>query len=106
MAYTDAQRETLLKMLEFNLSLVFDYMDAEAKAQKEEQLGYFIDSAIEFIEREGVTLDYSSIGDLILITMYASHLYNKRNDGVAIMPRALRYNLNNRVLQEKVNEDV
>lgn len=106
MAYTDAQKETLLKMLEMNLSLNFDYMDAEAKEQKEEQLGYYIDAAIDFIEREGVTVDYESIGDLILITMYASYLYDKRNDGVSIMPRALRYNLNNRVLQEKVNANV
>lgn len=105
MAYTEQQKATLLKMLEFNLSLIFDYMDAEAKEQKETQLGYYIDSAIVFIEREGITLDYEDVGDLMLVTMYAAFLYEKRNDGVSVMPRALRYNLNNRVLQEKVNED-
>ena len=103
MAYTDTEKQTLLSMLEMNLGLIFDYMDVEAKAQKETQLGYYIDSAIEFIEREGVTLDYGSTGDLMLVTMYSSFLYEKRNDGVSVMPRALRYNLNNRVLQEKVN---
>ena len=104
MAYTDDQRNTLLSMLEMNLGLIFDYMDEEAKLQKETQLGYYIDSAIEFIEREGVSLNYDSMGDLMLVTMYAAYLYEKRNDGVSVMPRALRYNLNNRVLQEKVND--
>lgn len=103
MAYTEEQKNTLLTMLKYNLEIITDYMDAEAKAQKETQLGYYIDSAIEFIEREGVTLNYSNVGDLMLITMYGSYLYDKRNDGVSVMPRALRYNLNNRVFQEKVN---
>lgn len=104
MAYTDNQFSTLLVMLEANLELIMDYMDAEAKAQKETQLSYYIDAAIEFIEREGITLDYDKMGDLMLVTMYASYLYDKRHDGVSIMPRALRYNLNNRLFQEKANE--
>lgn len=104
MAYTNEQKATLLKMLEYNLELIFDYMDAEAKAQKEEQLGYYIDSAIKFIEREGVKLDYTDIGDNMLITMYASYLYDKRMDGVSVMPRALRINLNNRLFQQKIHE--
>lgn len=103
MAYTETEKEALLSMLEMNLGLIFDYMDAEAKGQKEMQLGYYIDAAIEFIEREGISLNYESQGDLMLITMYSAFLYEKRNDGVSVMPRALRYNLNNRVLQEKVN---
>lgn len=105
MAYTEEQRATLLTMLEYNLGLIFDYMDAEAKEQKETQLGYYMDAAIEFIEREGITLDYESTGDNMLVVMYASYLYEKRNDGVSIMPRALRYALNNRVFQQKVNQN-
>lgn len=104
MAYTDTQRNTLLAMLESNLEMIMDYMDAEAKAQKETQLTYYIDASIEFIEREGITLNYDNIGDLMLVTMYASYLYDKRHDGVSIMPRALRYNLNNRLFQEHLNE--
>ena len=102
MAYTNDQLQTLLTMLEYNLELIFDYMDATAKAQKEQQLTYYIDASIQFIETEGITIDYTKIGDLMLITMYASYLYEKRNDGVSVMPRALRYNLNNRLFQEKV----
>ena len=103
MAYTDEQKATLITMLKYNLEIITDYMDAEAKLQKETQLGYYVDSAIAFIEREGITLNYADIGDLMLITMYAAYLYDKRNDGVSVMPRALRYNLNNRVFQEKLD---
>ena len=101
MAYTEEQKATLLQMLEYNLELIFDYMDQEAKDQKETQLGYYIDAAIEFIEREGIVIDYAKTGDNMLITMYASYLYEKRNDGVSVMPRALRINLNNRLFQQK-----
>ena len=104
MAYTNTQLETLITMLEYNLEIITDYMDTDAKAQKEAQLTQYIDSAISFIEREGVTLDYNDVGDLMLITMYAAYLYDKRADGVSVMPRALRYNLNNRVFQENVND--
>ena len=100
---TDAQKQTLLTMLEYNLEIIMDYMDVDAKTQKETQLGYYIDAAVDFIEREGVTIDYEKIGDLMLITMYAQYLYDKRMDGVSVMPRALRYELNNRLFQEKAN---
>ena len=103
MAYTDEQKTTLITMLKYNLEIITDYMDAEAKQQKETQLGYYVDSAIAFIEREGITLNYANVGDLMLITMYAAYLYDKRNDGVSVMPRALRYNLNNRLFQEHLN---
>lgn len=102
--YTETQKKTLLVMLERNLELILDYMDAEAKEQKENQLIFYIDSAIAFIEREGITLDYDDVGDLMLVTMYSQYLYDKRMDGVSVMPRALRYNLNNRLFQGKLNE--
>lgn len=105
MAYTEEQKTVLLTMLEHNLELIFDYMDEDARTQKETQLGYYIDSAISFIEREGVTIDYEDVGDEMLIVMYASYLYEKRNDGVSVMPRALRYNLNNRVFKEKIGDN-
>lgn len=104
MAYTDTQFNTLITMLEYNLEIITEYMDADAKLQKETQLGYYLDSAIEFIEREGVVLDCDSPGDLMLIVMYASFLYEKRNDGVSVMPRALRYNLNTRLFKQKVTD--
>lgn len=101
---TDDQMTALLTMLKYNLGIITDYMDQEAKEQKEEQLSNYINASVEFIEREGITLDYTKVGDLMLITMYSQYLYDKRMDGVSVMPRALRYELNNRVFQEKVND--
>ena len=106
MAYTDT--ETLLTMLESNLELILDYMDEESKAKKETELTQYLESAKEFIEREGVILEDTQ-GDAQLIVMYANWLYDKRNatvsrDSSGAMPRSLRWNLNNRLFSQKVNE--
>lgn len=101
---TDDQMTALLTMLKYNLGIITDYMDQEAKEQKEAQLENYINASVEFIERQGITLDYNAMGDLMLVTMYSQYLYDKRMDGVSVMPRALRYELNNRVFQEKVND--
>ena len=98
---TNQQKQTLLTMLKYNLEMSMEYMDDQARAQKETQLGQYIDSAIEFIRREGITLNLDDIGDLMLVTMYSQFLYDKRMDGVSVMPRGLRYNLNNRLFEEK-----
>ena len=99
---TNEQMAALLVMLEANLEIFTDWMDADAKAKKETELSQYIESAISFIEREGITLDLDDVSDDMLVTMYANYLYDKRKDGVAIMPRVLRYNLNNRLFQEKL----
>lgn len=101
---TDDQMTALLTMLKYNLGIITDYMDQEAKEQKEAQLQNYINASVDFIERQGITLDYGAMGDMMLITMYSQYLYDKRMDGVSVMPRALRYELNNRVFQEKVND--
>lgn len=101
---TNEQMAEMLTMLKNNLELITDYMDAESRAAKEEELKVYLNSSIDFIEREGITLDYS-ISDELLVVMYASWLYDKRKDGVAIMPRMLRYNLNNRLFEEKVGSN-
>lgn len=99
---TNEQMASLLVMLEANLEIFTDWMDADAKAKKETELSQYIVSAISFIEREGIVLDLDDVSDDMLVTMYANYLYDKRKDGVAIMPRVLRYNLNNRLFQEKL----
>ena len=99
-------KAVLLKMLENNLELYLSYYDSEAKERKENELMTYIQASIRFIEREGITLDLEDIGDNTLVVMYASWLYDKRKDGVAIMPRMLRYNLDNRLFDEKVKEYV
>lgn len=106
MAYTADQMNTMLCRLKSNLEIITDYMDAPAQKQKEQQLVDYLDTAIDFIEREGIKLDFSKTSECELVVMYASWLYDKRKDGVAVMPRMLRYNLNNRVFSEKVKDNV
>lgn len=103
---TDEQLKVLLAMLKNNLELITDYMDEESKNSKELELTQYLQASANFIEREGITLDYEEIDDELLVVMYASWLYDKRKDGVAIMPRMLRYNLNNRLFAQKVNNNV
>lgn len=93
----------LLTMLEYNLEIIADYMDQESRIQKETELLFYINSAKEFIRREGITLT-DSVGDAQLIVMYSAWLYERRkapesNQG---MPRMLRWNLNNRLFEEKI----
>lgn len=101
---TPEQLETLVTMLQYNEEILFDFMDEEAVAMLKTQLSQYIQTAASFIEREGITLDLEQIDDSMLVVMYASWLYDKRKDGVSIMPRMLRYNLNNRLFAQKVDE--
>ena len=102
--------DDLLVMLLSDLEIITDYMDAEAKAAKDTELMNYIETAKSFITREGITLSLDDISDCMLITMYAAWLYRKRKDSttnyqIIGMPRMLRYNLNNRLFQEKLNAD-
>ena len=101
---TQDQLDTLVTMLQYNEEILFDFMDAESVAMLKTQLAQYIQTAASFIEREGITLDLDQIDDSMLVVMYASWLYDKRKDGVSVMPRMLRYNLNNRLFAQKVDE--
>lgn len=94
----------LLDMLKMNQEILTDYMDPEAVAAKNRELGWYIGQAKEYIQREGITL-VDTIGDAGLVTMYAGWLYGRRKaaDPAAGMPRMLRWNLNNRLFQEHVS---
>ena len=95
---TDAE---LLTMLKNDLEIVTDFMDNEAKAAKDAELSGYLSSAREFITREGIDLT-ESFGDSMLLVMYASWLYSRRRaeTSYAVMPRMLRWNLNNRLLEQ------
>lgn len=81
----------LLTLVQSNLDLL------SVDATRESQLEFLIDTAIELIAREGVTLTepYTS-EDANLIVMYTSYLYRKRATDEP-MPRMLRWALNNRI---------
>lgn len=106
--YTD---EVLLTMLKQSLEIITDFMDADAKESKNTELKWYVDSAKEYITREGINIK-DTIGDAQLITMYAMWLYDKRKTTgskytsyyIQNMPRMLRWNLNNRLFQEKSHD--
>lgn len=84
---------TMLEMLKVDLGISTDVYDS--------RLSQYLTSAKDYIEREGITLDDSVISDGNLVIMYASWLWKKRDTGEG-MPRMLRWNLNNRLFNEKV----
>lgn len=102
--------ETILVMLKQGLELITEYMDAEAQRSKDQELMQYIVAAESFIEREGIDL-VDNVEDQMLVSMYAMWLYDKRKTTgskytsyyIQNMPRMLRYNLNNRLFQQKVN---
>ena len=104
--------ETILTMLKQGLEIITDYMDEESKSAKNLELMQYIETAEVFIEREGIVLK-DTVSDQMLVSMYAMWLYDKRKTTgskytsyyIQNMPRMLRYNLNNRLLQQKVRDD-
>lgn len=104
--------ETILTMLKQGLEIITDYMDDESKAAKNLELMQYVETAEVFIEREGIVLE-DTVSDQMLVSMYAMWLYDKRKTTgskytsyyIQNMPRMLRYNLNNRLLQQKVRDD-
>lgn len=104
--------ETILTMLKQGLEIITDYMDEESKEAKNLELMQYIETAEIFIEREGIVLE-DVVSDQMLVSMYAMWLYDKRKTTgskytsyyIQNMPRMLRYNLNNRLLQQKVRND-
>lgn len=98
------QLETLVTMLKVNLGINTDYMDADDKQAKELELAQYINSSVDYIEREGIILNYDVVSDNMLVVLYSNFLYDRRKDGVTLFPRALRYNLNTRLLSQKVKE--
>lgn len=104
--------ETILTMLKQGLEIITDYMDEESRTAKNLELMQYIETAEAFIEREGIVL-VDNVSDQMLVSMYAMWLYDKRKTTgskytsyyIQNMPRMLRYNLNNRLLQQKVRND-
>ena len=85
---------TLLEMLKIDLGISTNAYD--------DRLSQYLVSAGDYIAREGITIDFTQISDANLIVMYASWLWKKR-DTTESMPRMLRWNLNNRLFNEKVD---
>lgn len=101
----------ILTMLKNGLEIITDYMDATSAESKDQELLQYIQLAEAAITREGIDL-IDNVQDQMLVSMYAMWLYDKRKTTgskytsyyIQNMPRMLRYNLNNRLLQQKVQE--
>lgn len=89
--------ETILAMLKVNLQII------AGNTLQDEYLRNLIATARQMITREGIMLT-DSIEDGNLVVMYAAYLYRKRADNAPVMPRMLRYALNNRLFSQKVSE--
>ena len=86
--------------------LEFLKADLEIIPENELQDSYLlqlINSASGMIKREGISLT-DSAEDVQLVTMYAAYLYRKRATADPVMPRMLRYALNNRLFSSKMGE--
>ena len=86
---------------------------ATTSTSKDALLNNLIDLSQAAITREGITLtDPLTIEEGTLIERYAAFLYRSRKltetvaNGSVVMPRSLRYQLNNMLLQQKaaINE--
>lgn len=89
-------REDILKLTKLNLSMTSTAYD--------EFLNSLIDASEKSIAREGITLDLDDAEDANLVVMYAAYLFRKRAEDNPVMPRMLRYALNNRLFSEKAGE--
>ena len=90
-------RDDLLTLLQADLNLL---MPDETRLA---QLNHLLDSAFQFITREGVVLTSPySVEELII--MYAAYLFRKRATDEG-MPRMLRWALNNRIFGKKAGTE-
>lgn len=91
--------ETMLELLKFNLEII------SQNTLYDDYLLTLLRAAEQMITREGITLSVSE-EDANLVVMYAAYLYRKRAEDTPVMPRMLRWALNNRLFSEKVSGNV
>lgn len=69
-------------------------------AAYDERLKQYLSSAEQMIRREGVMLRSTAEDDQLVI-MYAAYLWRSRKESAPVMPRPLRFALNNRLFSQK-----
>ncbi len=84
--------EDKLRLLKLDLPISTNAYDARLQQK--------ILAAEEFIAREGITLS-DSAEDTELVIMYAAYLWRTRRESNPVMPRSLRWALNNRLFGQK-----
>lgn len=87
---TDAELLTILKS---NLD--------KLNSDEDTYLAMLISVAKKEIAREGVTLSLDELDHCNLVVMYAAYLFRYRASDKPVMPRMLRYELNNVLMEQK-----
>lgn len=95
--WTNKQMSNLLSSLRIDLG-IFRTHEYDAR------LTQYLQSAIIEITRQGATLDLDNVDDCMFVVQWASWQWRRRDSGEG-MPRMLRYGLNCRVFQEKMQGD-
>lgn len=85
--------QEILVLVKQNLSIMHTAQD--------EYLVSLISTSESSIKEEGITLDLGDAKDVNLVVMYTAYLFRKRAEDNPVMPRMLRYALNNRLFSEK-----
>ena len=86
-----SEENALLKMLKTDLGITTRIYDV--------RLVQYIEAAKAEITREGVKLK-DNLADNNLVVQYAAWMWRKRDTGAG-MPRMIRWQLNNRIFEEK-----
>lgn len=68
------------------------------------RLYQYLETAQSMIKTEGITIDDDDPQDQQLVISYAAWMWRKR-DNMEGMPRMLRYQLNNRLMSQKMKGD-
>ena len=84
--------DQLLSSLKIDLGIMSTAYDS--------RLTQYLKSAEKEIEREGINLSADSVDDQDIVIRYAAWMWRMR-DKEAGMPRMLRWQLNNRLFEEK-----
>lgn len=85
--------QEILVLVKQNLNIMHTAQD--------EYLVSLITTSEGSIQEEGITLDLGDAKDVNLVVMYTAYLFRKRAEDNPVMPRMLRYALNNRLFSEK-----
>lgn len=85
--------QEILVLVKQNLSIMHTAQD--------EYLVSLIATSESSIQEEGITLDLEDAKDVNLVVMYTAYLFRKRAEDNPVMPRMLRYALNNRLFSAK-----
>lgn len=85
--------QEILVLVKQNLSIMHTAQDT--------YLASLIATSESSIHEEGITLDLGDAKDVNLVVMYTAYLFRKRAEDNPVMPRMLRYALNNRLFSEK-----